>query len=144
MPGVKISSDPTYEHQICNMSTHTDTCNRICRIRYPGHTCQNSIGFVSFGWPKYYDMLCFKKMCGVNLDQIFPYVMLVHICVMLRLRCMYVYLEAPCIVLIPRHVGLVCRVMCQQTALTDMSGGHILRIRCMMRIRNRFCVWPHN
>ena len=41
-----------------------------------------------------YDM--FKKMCGENLDQIMPYVMLVRLCVMLLLHCTFVYLEALC------------------------------------------------
>ena len=36
----------------------------------------------------------FKKMCGENLDQIVPYVMLVYLCVMLRLRYTFVCLEA--------------------------------------------------
>ena len=34
--------------------------------------CQNNIGFVSFGWPKYYDIL-FVKNVREDLDQIFPH-----------------------------------------------------------------------
>ena len=139
---MEISSDPTYEHQICNLSTYVDTCSRVCRIMYPGHVCQNNIGFVSFGWPKCYVMCMFKKMCGENLDQIMPFVMSVRLCVMLRLHYTFVCLEALCGVLIRRHAGLVCRPICPQTVLTDMPSGQTVRIHSMVYVRNRFCVWP--
>ncbi len=141
---MEISSDPTYEHQICNMSTYADTCSRVCRILYPGYMCQNDIGFASFGWSQYHVVLFFKKMCGKNLDQIFSYVALVYLCVMLRLRCTFVCLEALCGVLIRRHAGLVCRPICQQTALTYMPSGQTARIHPTIYVRNCFCVWPYN